>query len=351
MTTTLSDEQEEALRQITAWDRRSDFTLGGFAGTGKTTLIRELCGGYGVTVTAFTGKACHVLRKKGIPAKTLHSLLYHVEQDLKGKPVFYPRDVLADPDTSLFVVDESSMVSKSLYEDLKSFGVPCLFVGDPGQLEPVGDAPYLMGAPDYTLKTIHRQAAENPILRFATHVRMGGSVQAMHSHDERLVLDRIPSINAYAGGVDQVICATNKTRHKLNEGFRKGREGLMTVGEKLICLRNNRWLGVFNGMMFTVVELLGETDEKWYCTVRDEEAERELAIWKLPFMKPGTELAEDVPPETAYCDYGYAITAHKAQGSEWDSVLVVDEPVRMFNMTRWRYTAITRAAQRLVYLC
>jgi exodeoxyribonuclease V len=371
---TLTPEQEEGVTKIVDWLGASDsvdllavnqskdeFKLGGYAGTGKTTIIRtilyELAKQFNIEVCAFTGKACHVLQKKGIPSRTLHSLMYDVSEDPNShETIFTKKDKLESlPD--LIIVDEASMVSSDLYRDLKSFNIHCLFVGDPGQLEPVGDNPNLMKEPDYVLSKIHRQAEGNPIISLAQTIRIGGPL-ARRPDDGRCYVDyKANNLNTpWLRQADQVICAKNKTRTQLNTNFRKLHgfvdKGLLVEGEKLICLRNNMSWGVFNGMIFTVKQILDtEPGWTWKCLVEDEVGRQlTIPIWQQPFRNP-EEKVERVPKKVVYCDYGYVITCHKSQGSEWKHVHVIDEwmPPAVWSMQRWRYTAITRAAERLVY--
>src|SRR5262249_38992490 len=136
-------------------------------------------------VCAFAGKAAHVLVKKGVErAQTIHSLIYipeeivtvetvqlpggKVRQVTKKRTLWNCRD---DLDVSGILVDEASMISGQLYADLCSFGLPLVFVGDHGQLEPVGEDVGLMADPDFTLETIHRNA--NEICHFGAHLRHG----------------------------------------------------------------------------------------------------------------------------------------------------------------------------------
>lgn len=183
----LTDEQLQAIDRMTAWAKnpgtKRQFFFGGFAGTGKTTVIKELLRilrqTENVAVSAFTGKACNVLMRKGIPAQTLHSLMYDVVEDPKdGSIEFVPKPFMAG-EPSMVIVDEASMVNRELLNTLTGYNKRVIFVGDPGQLEPVGDNPNLMKNPDFVLTKIHRQAEENPILRMATQTRNG--IWAFHT--------------------------------------------------------------------------------------------------------------------------------------------------------------------------
>lgn len=369
---TLSSEQSSALDHITTWFRQcrlvastnalkgiQEFKLGGYAGTGKTTMIRHIITELrvAVAVCAFTGKAAFVLKRKGIPASTIHSLIYKPEVDDKTKEVTFILRQPEDLQIDLIIVDEASMVSHELYHDLKTFNKPILFVGDPGQLEPIGDNPNLMKVTDFTLSTIHRQALDSPIIGLATEIRTKGQIydpRKFGTHEGLVFQTKVlkPEV-IYA--VDQVICALNKTRAAVNAKFRHDKgfgnfDGLH-VGEKLICLKNDSTLGVFNGQIMYVHEIREERPLWYDCVVEYEgiDGKHRIPIWSEPFYR---ELHEkDRPPKlVAKCDFGYCITCHKAQGSEWDRVLVVDEWMgRVWDMARWRYTAVTRASKELNY--
>lgn len=375
MTTTptiqLSEEQEKAVETIQHWldeENMSEFRLGGYAGTGKTTVIKFLLASLTkcpTIVSAFTGKAVNVLQRKGVRAQTLHSLLYNVEI-LKGGQVLFTKRGKLETDPDLIIVDEASMISTELYNDLKSFGKKLLFVGDPGQLEPVGDNPDLMRTCDLVLNTIHRQAAESPIIKLANEIRLGKSVPIIGTNAEGLVIRDKKLTPSLLDGFDQVICAKNDTRAFLNEKYRAFKQYptySINHGEKLIVLKNNQNFGIFNGQLMWLEEVTDDKNlEYWECTLKDEQGglHHEIPVWRKPFTEPANFIKprqDHVLPrrkDKAQCvlmGFGYAITCHKSQGSEWDHVLLWDEwmPPHIWDMKRWRYTGITRAAKHLTY--
>src|SRR5690606_24251481 len=180
----LSPDQMEVYEKLLRWaldpDHESQYlTLGGYAGTGKSTLVallaRRLTETTRVAFCAYTGKAANVVQRKLAEAGvtpafcgTLHSLRYSAEVDGKtGRLVgFWPKD---DLDADLVVVDEASMVGETIWSDLLQTGKKVLAVGDHGQLEPVeGEMISLVKDPVLRLEKIHRQAEGNPIIRFAS---------------------------------------------------------------------------------------------------------------------------------------------------------------------------------------
>lgn len=366
---TLTEEQCLAVEQITKWfelptnspttgQNHLEFKLGGYAGTGKTTIIktiREVLSCRSV-VSAFTGKACNVLQRKGINAQTIHSLIYDCFQDKDGW--HFSKKIHLPYSPKLIIIDEASMLSTDLYNDLKSYRIKLLFVGDPGQLEPVGDNPNLMLAPDYVLSKIHRQAESSPIITLASHVRTGVGACLTHRRlgqsgeviirDKKITPEQLLTYS-------QFICAKNKTRQDINSAVRaylRYPNQLLVVGDKIIVLRNNLSFGVFNGMILFVDEIRNDLAEHWEVKCHDEVNNTHfIDVWKHPF-KTALKKDEYIPKCYVYCDFAYAITCHKSQGSEWDKVVVWDEwlPPSVWDMKRWRYTAITRAAKQLLYL-
>ncbi len=364
----LTEEQQIAIDNIAKWLEdpcKQEYKLGGYAGTGKTTVIKSVIkklDEIDIAVSALTGKAVNVLQRKSVHAQTLHSLIYDCE--MQNKKLVFVKKRKPDVKRDLIIVDEASMLSTELYNDLKSFGIKLLFVGDPGQLEPVGDNPNLMLFPDYILSKIHRQAEKSPIIYWANEIRQGRGMNYVGDGTDLVIRDKnIKTSDFFA--VDQLICAKNKTREHMNSMVRRAKylePNTLVQNEKIIVLRNNIQEGVFNGMILFVDKIIKEdvvgkyTKHKvWICDCVDEiGTPYEIPIWQVPFLTPeklGTGKDVFVPREVVYCTYGYVITCHKSQGSEWDKLIVFDEwmPPQVWDMKRWRYTAITRAAKQLTY--
>lgn len=360
---TLTEEQQTAITKIQDWFDKpgfSEFRLGGYAGTGKTTIIKTLIdpkrnGNMKPLIGAFTGKACHVLRKKGIlDAATLHSTIYDCVDNGDGTfDIELKRQLgTAWNKPNLYIVDEASMLTTDLHRDLKSFGIKLLFIGDPGQLEPVGDNPNLMKSPDYALTKIYRQAEKSPIITLASLVRNGSPVRFADTTGAVTVKPKFVGDDELAEA-NQVLCAKNATRGLLNRRVRNhlGKLGSeITEGEKLICLKNNRNFQMFNGLIAFVTTIRNDFHDHWVVDLKDEadKTYQQIPVWKLPFQRE-LEEGEYAPKHLIHMDYGYAITVHKSQGSEWEHVLVYDEVLYKTDMKRWRYTAITRASQKLTY--
>jgi exodeoxyribonuclease V len=360
MSITLTSEQTLACSTINEWFQSGharQFTLGGLAGTGKTTLLQHLpliLPNARIAFGAYTGKAVSVLASKGIPDPgTLHSLLYNAEKKKNGSFFFRPKPL----DCDLLVVDEASMVSKDLYAEISGRRCKTLYVGDHGQLPPVGDNPNLMARLDFRLETILRQALDSPIIRFAHSLRNGES--PVYQQEDRLLVGPRSSLSWSPD--HQILCAYNKTRVSVNQAIRRqlGYTSLLPVpGDKIICLKNSREWGLFNGLLCTV--LTAETHGQFVHLVVKDEMNATYGPLPCPISQfnNASKLDDDAFPYnpdyplSSIClfDYAYAITTHKAQGSEWPNVIVIEERSTLWPMPTWRYTAATRARDTLQYL-
>ena len=368
--TAWSPQQDSALQAVARWLKATRagapqvFRLFGYAGAGKTKLAREIAAGVNgqVLFGAFTGKAAHVLHQKGCSgASTIHSMIYTLEDDDRDEPHF-----ILNPDSpvrgaSLVIIDEVSMVDEALGRDLLSFGTPILVLGDPAQLPPVkGTGFFTEAEPDVMLTEVHRQAAESPIIRLATEVRQGGRL-SIGEFGDALVIARAAVTPEQVLAADQVLVGLNKTRHAYNARIRT-LKGIASetpiVGDKLVCLKNAKEKRLLNGSLWSVVEAptprkadrrdgttpLVVTPDDAGARARDVDVRVKNEFWSgrdgdLDWRdKRGTE----------EFTFGYALTCHKAQGSQWNDIIVFDESATFReDRARWLYTAITRAATKL----
>ena len=360
---TLSIEQEKALKEVDQWLKKSDqqvFRLFGFAGTGKTTLAKYFAENLDkkTLFATFTGKAALVLRKKGcFGASTIHNLIYKLEEDINGKLSFSLSDESKLSGAGLLVVDECSMVNAEIGEDLLSFGVKILVLGDPFQLPPVSGAGFFTECePDFLLREIHRQAKDNPIIKLASDVRTGKGLNYGVYGSSKVVKRLDPECSPKSLlEYDQVIVGKNVTRSSFNNWFRKQLrfEGELPLeNDKVICLRNNHSMGLLNGSLWKVTaSRLDPSDCRFSMLnlISDDEKVKQTDVRTHNSIFQGDDLDYKNRKDGNEFDYGYAITCHKAQGSQWDSVFIVDESqVFRQNADRWLYTAITRAAESVV---
>lgn len=393
-----SPQQQHALEAVREWYSNSDqqvFRLFGYAGTGKTTIANALaqeCGGSYI-FGAYTGKAALVLREKGAPGYTLHSLIYlprdkcaarllqmkHDLTDLQQtnadaqeihelkRAIEEEEENLSRPDftlnvkskllhVGLLVVDEVSMVGETMARDLISFGTKILVLGDPAQLPPVKEGGYFTEAdPDVMLTEIHRQAEGSPIIEMATTVRQGGRLKLGSYGDCQVVPKGRIDVPALAE-FDQILVGRNATRNTINRLYREQILGhadpLPQPGDRVVCLRNDREQEtLLNGSLWHVVgteviddnlvelELLNDSGDSDGSTIKSVAHRHYFEGRKLEYWEK--KLAQEF-------DYGYALTVHKAQGSQWNNIMLVDESFCFRkDAARWLYTGITRAAERL----
>ena len=390
MSIILTDEQERGLKiAIERYKNHERYTvISGFAGSGKSTLIKFLISALGVDEEAvcyacFTGKACNVLQQKGNKnVSTLHRLLYEHFPCPDG--TFFRRPKSDLEPYEIIVVDECSMCPKDIAQLLLKHQVHVIFLGDPGQLPSINpeDDNHLLDKPHVFLQTIHRQAQESEIIRVSMDIRAGRPLELFDGKDVKVIhpSDLVDGMYTWA---DQILCAKNETRIAINNEMRAmlGREGDPQEGDKVICLRNEwdkadnngdplvngtigylknnysrtlnypRWIN--GGGSFEVIDtsIITETGSYFDELMMDKTlilTGQAGLDWKTKWqLGKNLKTAWMVPKEFTY---GYAITTHKAQGSQWDKVLVIEEnfPFAKEEHARWLYTAVTRAAEKCV---
>jgi len=346
--------------------RNKLFTIGGYAGTGKTTMISSVVesirkdnSNYSIAFCTYTGKAALVLKNKlnGTLALqdycgTIHGLMYQLiatSMEHGKKKLHWER--VPDIDYNLIVIDEASMVDGEIFRDLQRYGIPILAIGDHGQLPPVNGKFNLMEHPDYRLEKIMRQAENNPIIKLATMARHDGYIpcgvygEGVEKTNDSMVVNEL---NWPA--VDITLCGTNKTRIYMNS-FIRGKLGFTgknpEPGEEIICLKNNREAGIFNGNIGTL-RSIKEAGRLYEITA---DMNGDVFTGLVPKDQFGnTELVEGWFDNF---DWANCITTHKAQGGEWDSVVLIEERMRFMddeNWRKWLYTALTRAREKLLII-
>jgi exodeoxyribonuclease-5 len=391
----LTNKQEEGLRVAVArFKAHEPWTcISGYAGSGKSTLVKFIIAALDipedeVCYVAYTGKAATVLKQKGCTnAMTAHKLLYWASPTPSGKFIFKPRLKLENP-YQVIVVDEISMLPKSMWELLLRHKVYILALGDPGQLPPINkdEDNHVLDTPHVFLDEIMRQAQESEIIRLSMHVREGNPLSTFEAAGAQVQIFKPNQIvNGMYSWADQILCATNAKRAELNNYIR-GQKGFNLnapeIGDKIISLRNHwqtlstsgSW-ALTNGAIGTITDFqvakkqlpfyISQTPIEYMMTnmeLDDQDTFIDLPIdyqcltSGIPTLSPKqmyllgkNEHAPDPPFEFAYA---YAITTHKAQGSEWDKVLVFEEgfPFNKEEHRRWLYTAATRAKEKLVLI-
>lgn len=360
-----------------------------------------------VMAMAFTGKAALVMTRKGVPASTIASSIYiPVEpteeaietakkelamlRETGPDAVGMTRDLWAAlvrdrenqllkmhettwilnsdslvQDAGLILLDEVSMVDTETGDDLKSFGKPILVSGDPGQLPPIkGEGAFTAQEPDVMLTEVLRQAAESPIIRLATTARHGLPIPYGKFSPEVWKVPRDGYHPAQLLGADQVICGLNATRIGLNNGMKAAAgfpEPMPIVGgEKIICLKNQRADGLINGQFLTLSEARDFKEFTFISKVVTEDGQEvgEKPVYRghfddhVSFDKERGQRDRFKKKGRVECVWGYAITGHKSQGSQWANIAIWDDGFGRTSedRARWLYTAITRAESGLLIL-
>lgn len=381
---TPNEDQARALDYIRDWydsDPDEPFVLGGLAGTGKTAMLPMLHHSFEYTYTPRiryvcpTWKAAHVLTRKlheaGVRASatSIHNLIYnprgilHNEDcglwdnpadgcTMECKQLAWEYDPKDKP--GLLVVDEASMVDNRIREDIARLDTPTLYVGDHGQLPPVqGTSIFDERRPDALLERIQRQALDSPIIPLSRIVRSGES--GWLTQAERMgftVLEAGPrsqrrydpkaAVPPHSDPQTVFIAGTNRGVDSLNALARRvlGREGDLVVGDLVMTQNNNRKRNIFNGQQGVITALGGS---------RLAELTMETGVKYFgPVLIKGIDEVPD-RTELPVIRHSYAVTCHKAQGSEFENVVVYLTGSRP-ETSRWLYTAVTRAKTNLTFV-
>lgn len=294
----------------------------------------------------------------------------------------------------LIVLDEASMVTETTVHEIRSLGLPVLLIGDHGQLPPVkAELNRWMKRPDIVLGINHRQNETSGIITAALVVREDNHLPAGRYgdgstfvgsaalHPELLVAAtpaRLPADPAHV-----VITPTNALRASVNKIYHRtlSQTDPLVPGDRVVALQNGdrfildqngrgglgsvgEWSTtgastfVFNGSTGTVVAVTPPVrpSQIWRDAAIALDADHQgrpgtvilsrLARWQLGARE---RLRPDEHADAhALWDYSYGLTAHKAQGSEFRRVVVLD--THPPDWQRWLYTAMTRAKEKLVVL-
>ena len=411
-----TDDQQAAYDEV--YDRlaRGERYTGlrGYAGTGKTYLVSRLveqlveedCT---VTVCAPTHKAVQVLSEElgGAPVQmqTLHSFLGLRLQPTEDGEYELVAEETQDYAAGIVIVDEASMIGREEWKHIEDspFWLQWLFVGDPAQLPPVNEDPSpALDVPGPTLETIHRQAADNPILELATQIRTGGNgrfsstfedgqgVAITRNRDEFLdsVL-RAFDTEAFAEDAThaRVLAYRNKIVRRYNREIRAARYG--DGADRFV---EGEWLVATETWYYDGAARLTNSDEVRVKTATvdtfEADDQSEWKTWKLKVRTPGRGLTRtayvlhedefdryesslerrretakedgskwdryyELRERFARVDYAYASTVHKAQGSTFDTVFVDRRDLQACRGEERQallYVAVTRPARRLALL-
>lgn len=388
----LTRKQEEGLRiAIDRYNHNEPYTvIAGYAGTGKSTLINFIIAALEVNpedevaYITFTGKASEVLREKGCPnAMTAHKLLYYSKQMPNGKFFYRPRPNL-EKDYRIIVVDEVSMLPKDMWDLLLTHGIYVIACGDPFQIPPIdkNQDNGILDNPHIFLDEVMRQAKESDIICLSMDIREGKKINPFRGNDTQ-VFSKKELCDGMYFWADQILVSTNRSRHDINSYIRDdlGRGFEPEINDKVICLRNcwdtlsekqcdpliNGSIGTISAMHMESIDyiIMGQkvtapvlvTD---LITSNDEYKNLHIDYTALTtgekFFNPRQEYIirknKQNPELPIEFNFGYAITGHRAQGSQWNKVLVLEEsfPFDKIEHARWLYTTVTRAAEKLTLI-
>lgn len=386
-------------------------TVSGYAGTGKTSIIPNIINGLGIKpseieMVCMTAIAAYRMTQKvkamGInkDARTVHDFIYRpakrheivknpdgsIVYDDKGNPVLREKLHFDDKRVSeskrarlkLIIFDEFSMATPKVLNDLLALDIPILLFGDLGQLPAIEQntrvrTPIDLKRPDHQMTEIYRQGVTHPILWLSEEVRKGNRlVPGTYGANNEVTIMTYADFHKdparrdrWLAHTDQIICAKNDTRIGINDHVRAihGRRGLPQVGDRLICLKNERllWIGeqnLINGLPATITDVVSM------------DVKRKRAVVELEIVSPSGAPVRDIVPisleafgnhltgdalmrvsldgNLGVFDYAYTMTNHKAQGNEWDNVIVLYEYLHGINYENWMYPAMTRAGQHLL---
>ena len=410
----LTKDQNSALATLWDWyhsKQRSPYIiLGGLAGTGKTTIIsmfrNMLPKDLSVAFVAYTGKAASVLKSKlAVQSKnalyqdfcgTIHSMMYEPITDENNSVIDWRK--IAKQNFDLIIIDECSMVTKDIFEDILSYEIPVICVGDHGQLPPIESNGFnLMNNPDIKLETIHRFGENSELLKVSMMARLEGKIRygdygnqvfKVTVRDSR-IKDFLKSCDTF--DTSMVLCGFNKTRIKMNAKIRAMLQRVDNdpiVGDRVVCLKNNKnshGCPIYNGMTGTIetlrsfknchdVKIKMDGEDTCYKGVISKNAfMREKYDGTEEFIyRKDLEMFRKIKSIGDYYginnavkekntkvfldtfDYSYCMTVHKSQGSEYKKVLLIEEGKHIWDKdgmwNRWLYTAVTRAKEQLMII-
>lgn len=380
----LSNDQQHALTKLLDWyikpNKKQYITLGGFAGTGKTTLISifknellKIDKSLTIAFCSYTGRAAQNLKSKlkehtALLAKdtisTIHGLIYNPIENSNAEIIGWEKK--DEIDHNLIIVDEASMIDEVIWNDLLSYNTPIVAVGDHGQLPPIKGNFNLMQNPEIVLTEIHRQAKGNPIIKVSEFARNKGGIPAneysksvakysMGDQNTQTVLSEL--LESYATDT-LILCGYNSTRTKINQHIRQNlgfESKYPEQGDRVICLRNNNKKGIYNGMLGTITYIKTKNKDWYSAEIQMDDNTRPYSglIYAPQFgsTKPinFTENRKHAAIGDLF-DFGYALTVHKAQGSQAKKVIMFEERFKHMDdemWRRWLYTGVTRAQEEL----
>lgn len=277
------------------------------------------------------------------------------------------------------------MAPRNLMELLFKHNVFIIALGDPFQLPPVDKDQDngLLNNSDIFLDEIMRQSLDSEIIQLSMKIRNYESIDYFKGRDV-IIMPKSDLNTGVLKWADQILVGTNATRVAINNQMRDllGRGERPESGDKVICLRNywdnyatnddplvNGTIGYIDNIYETFnktpawaggstikvlyADFISDSNADFGSLQMDEKqiltGERCLDYKTIYRLMSNRRTQHLVPMEFTY---GYAITYWKAQGSEWDKVVVLEEkfPYDKETHARAMYTAVTRASEKLVWV-
>lgn len=340
----LTIEQEKALSilQERIKNKEQVSILQGVAGSGKSYLLKSLLyslnvGSAQVAFVTYTGVAAQVLQRNNLPATTIHSLIYKPIMS-RGVCIGFKKKSIEDlPPLKIIVVDEFSMVSQEILNDLLAYQIPLILVGDYFQLPPIGEPNIYINRADAVLSEVHRQALDNPILAAATRIREGGGLPFGTYGATLWVGSKKEADQAWFRKDVQIITGLNQTKDNINRQISP--LGVPGPGEKIMFLKNDWKHGITNGTIVEIKRARKLVGNRYLLTFNfnDKKYNDYLATFDLGLGAKNQSLNQRFT-------FAYAISCHKSQGQTFDCPgIIIDESTSFReNKSKWLYTAITR---------
>lgn len=384
----LTDEQHSLVKECYHWFYNENdlvFEFAGGPGTGKSFVLDFIIRYLGINreqiaPMAYTGAAAVNMRTKGLlNAGTIHSWIYHTtvtqKHDNQGNIIvddyfnrpketldFVPKVVLKN--IKLIIIDEAYMVPLSLKKDIERFGIKIIACGDWNQLPPINDKPAYLTSNNVRLLTkIMRQAEDSYIVKLA-YAALNGYTISNGYYGDALVINEDELTDQMITSSGIILSSKNITREYYNDKVRKiygFNTKLPQYGERIICRSNNKYevvqdINLANGLIGSVVnapDVSGFDGSTFNLHFKPDLLEIPFDIrasykyFTAPYQQREI-LKNDRFLEGEKFEFGYAITTHLSQGSQFNNVIVLDEPMRGDLNNRLSYVAITRAKQRLI---
>ena len=387
----LTDEQIRLVKEAVHWFKHGSdqvFQYSAPAGAGKTTVMHYIIDQLGldyyeVAPMAYTGAASIVMRINGFPsAKTIHSWMYKIEektQRINGRKVKLVRFIRKrlPEEIELICIDEGAMVPKEMADEIESRNRKILVCGDINQLPPVESQPsYLTETRSekiHYLTKIMRQERGSAIVELANMILNNKQFRLGNYGDVWVITESMLN-DQMLREADTILCSTNRTRDMLTNHIRNDifniKSKMPITGEKLVCRQNN-WtidcdgLNLANGMsgiatrgfsvdrfadgkfeidfaptMFPNITFRDlECDYRYFVSDYDERRNLKEFGKSRRFHNTGEKF-----------EFGYVLTTHLAQGSQYRRGIYIQEPLRGTDLKKLYYTALTRFREKCIYV-